>query len=314
MCVNHFGRLIVKTFLVLALMAPAAEVACAQGMFGGGWFDWSDFRAETGVRFLVAHLKSGTVNRLGVEYDLKGPRYAFDKQPLPFGEFWAELFIDRLGIRLNYEPHTFAGINSSSESDIDQQQSRLQMPEVRVGLDLNIIRNQFVRAGVNYDYYFESVKFYDRSPGFINDLNAGLYIVPAAIQDLVTERFAGQRPMTVGLQGRILPFRLFDIPTTMQGRVRIPVPFLNRKGETKITDWDVSFGLRPAIWDTSLYGHATFNVDLEFGYRSISFEMTGHLEKRTDSTGGSFPIISSPSSVDLRSHWEGLYVQAGIFF
>jgi hypothetical protein len=322
--VNRFFSLFAIIFIVPVLIIPVADTACAQqasGLFGAGWFDWSDFRAESGMRFLVGRFKSGTVNRSGTEWDLTGRRYGFDKEPVPFGEFWAEVYVDRLGIRVNWEPHTFSGINPSSDVflQVQQQISQLKMPDVRLGLDLNIIRNPFVRAGINYDYYWSSATFYDRSPGFPDFfirlpplMAAELSPPPAAL--LITETFSGARPMTVGLQARILPFRIFDIPTTMQGRVRIPVPFLNRNFETKITDWDFSIGLRPAIWDTSLYGHATFSVDFEIGYRSISLDMNGHLEERSDSSGGAVPITTSPSSMDLRGHWEGLYVQAGVFF
>ena len=78
--------------------------------------------------------------------------------------------------------------------------------------------------------------------------------------------------MTLGFHARAIPAHIREIPFTIQARFRFPMPLVNRQAESKITDWEISGGLRPAIWETSLYGHATFSFDIEAGFRSVSLD------------------------------------------
>ncbi len=78
--------------------------------------------------------------------------------------------------------------------------------------------------------------------------------------------------MTLGFHARAIPVHIREIPFTIQARFRFPMPLVNRQAESKITDWEISGGLRPAVWDTSLYGHATFSFDIEAGFRSVSLD------------------------------------------
>ena len=108
-----------------------------------------------------------------------------------------------------------------------------------------------------------------------------------------------------GLHGRALPGRIREIPLVFEGSVRVPVPFVNRPTETKIIDWEVSGGLRPAIWDMSLYGHSTFSFGIEVGFRSIYLEMIPR--EAAHPLGGD-------TDVKLRAHWQGFFTQIGFYF
>ncbi len=71
-----------------------------------------------------------------------------------------KLYIDRLGIRGNIEFHSFVG---RSDDPNDQRLTKLDIDFSRIGVDLDLIRYPFLKLGTSTDYYFNPVKFTDRS-------------------------------------------------------------------------------------------------------------------------------------------------------
>jgi hypothetical protein len=102
-----------------------------------------------------------------------------------------------------------------------------------------------------------------------------------------------------------MPGRIRDVPITIQGKFRMPVPFVQRPTEAKITEWEVSGGLRPAIWETSLLGHSTFSFGIEGGYR-MSY-LTIHARPQRTYLNG---VIGDDDEVNVNARWGGAFVQA----
>jgi hypothetical protein len=229
-----------------------------------------------------------------VDFDLKGSHYGFTDEPEPFRELLGELYIDRLGFRFNVEENTYRG---RSLTDPTAGVTSLEFSSSRLGLDLDLIRYPFFRFGIDCDFNVDELKFIDGIP----NAPAGNY--PA--------QYNGAPPVTLGIHGRVIPCHIREVPFTIQSRFRFPMPFLNRQGETRITDWEISGGLRPAIWDTSLYGHSTFSFDIEAGYRSVNFDANPQV-----TTGPPFPPGPPlpPSDISLKMRWQGAFFQVGMFF
>jgi hypothetical protein len=277
--------------LVLALLPGLTERSAAQG--GGSWwgsnqwFDWSDFRANAGVRIFLPRLVSGSLEGRG-RSDSFGA-FGFADDPELFRQAWFELYIDRLGLRANIEEdQKFRGrlpLNGEETMRI----SELDASTSRLGLDLDLVRYPYLALGINFDYYVEQLTFHDR-----RDSDPNHWYV-----------YKSSQPLTIGLHGRALPGRIREIPLVFEGSVRVPVPFVNRPTETKIIDWEVSGGLRPAIWDMSLYGHSTFSFGIEVGFRSIYLEMIPR--EAAHPLGGD-------TDVKLRAHWQGFFTQIGFYF
>jgi hypothetical protein len=283
--------------LVLAVVSVLALVWCAPcygqdvGAASGSsswWFDWSDFRAYGGGRAMLGRLMHASVIRSDKELDLKSTGYAISKDPEPFREIWAVLYIDRLGIRVQADSCRFLGRNDTTEFV-----SELNVPTTRIGLDLDVIRYPNLRIGGNFDFHVGEIEFIDRV-----ELGAG---------NEVTYRTGS--PITIGVHGRAIPFRMREIPFMIQARGRVSVPFVNRTDEARITDIEFSGGLRPNIWDTSLLGHSTFSVSVELGYRWIDLDA-----KTRVSTSNSVPFGIIPTEGKIKARWQGAFIQAAIFF
>ena len=124
---NNIIRTVVQVSLVFALVTTfiGPSTAVAQGVpswwGSAAWFDWSDYRGTLGAKLLLANLTSGTVTKGSDEYSLiggsKGITNTFELIP----EFWAELYIDRLGFRGAVEVHNFCGeIRRSFRPEINE--------------------------------------------------------------------------------------------------------------------------------------------------------------------------------------------------
>ncbi len=276
--------------LALVLLPGLTERSAAQG--GGSWwgsnqwFDWSDYRANAGVRIFLPRLVSGSLEARG-RNDSFGT-FGFADDPEFFRQAWFELYIDRLGLRANIEEdQKFRGrlpLNGEETMRI----SELDVSTSRLGLDLDLVRYPFLALGINFDYYIEQLTFHDR-----RDTDPNNWYV-----------YKSSQPLTIGLHGRALPGRIREMPITFEGSVRVPVPFVNRPTETKVIDWEISGGLRPAVWDMSLYGHSTFSFGIEVGFRSVYLEMVPR--------EASHPL--GDTDVKLRAHWQGFFTQIGLYF
>lgn len=280
--------------LVFAILAVAALTWCApchgqelaSTSGSGSWFDWSDFRAYAGGRAVLGRLMHASIIRSDREFNLKGTTYGISRDPEPFREVWGILYIDRLGIRGQVDATRFLGRN-----DTTNFVSELNVATSRLGVDLDVIRYPQFRLGGNFDYHIGSIEFIDRvelGPGFEVTYRAG-------------------SPMTLGVHGRAIPFRFREIPFMLQARCRVSIPFVNRPNEARITDIEFSAGLRPNIWDTSLFAHSTFSISLELGYRWID------LDAKT-TVAATAPVFVVPSDARIKARWQGAFVQGAIFF
>jgi hypothetical protein len=279
--------------LMVVLLCPSASPAGDASWWGSSaWWDWSDFRGAIGGRVFLARLTSASVTKGGVDFDLKGRQYGFLDEPEPFGEAWGVLYIDRLGLRFSAEENVYRG-QTPIVNQANPPGAELEFSSSRLGLDLDVIRYPFFRFGIDYDYYLQDVKFLDTNGA----------------------RYTGVPPMTLGFHARAIPAHIREIPFTIQARFRFPMPLVNRQAESKITDWEISGGLRPAIWETSLYGHATFSFDIEAGFRSVSLDTNPATNVNVPVTD---PLTNAPftppSDLNLKARWQGAFLQVAVFF
>ena len=327
----------------LLILSPTHSTAQGSQSWWGSdrWWDWSDYRGSLGVRFWMPKLASGSITWIGKEHDLLGAGeenklggYNFIPNPDYFKEMWFTLYIDRLALRFNFqEDHKFNGMigtgafapyqvsplapwdpfNPQKIPDDPQRFSELDVGWTRFGLDLDLVRYPFLRAGINLDRHYEAPIFVNRKEidsatarmiksGAIDPSIPDFIYIYAAFYDGNVQKFTtGQPPVTIGLHATAIPGRIRGIPLTAQARIRIPMPLLKHliqlKSEARVTEWEVSAGLRPAVWHTSLYGFSTFSMGLEAGFRSTYLDMT-----------------LDDAKWAVKAHWQGLFVQVGLYY
>jgi len=216
-----------------------------------------------------------------------GGPFGITTDPEPFGEFLGEVYIDRLGFRLQVDIHNFAG---RSDDPNDQRITKLQTDFTRMGLDLDVIRYPFLKLGINGDYQFTPMRFWDRSDPPLPRVGERLYET--------------KEPWTLGIHGQAIPVRLRDVPVIAHARFRFPMPFMG-SDVPKITDWEIGVGIRPAIWDTSMFAHSAFSVAIEAGYRSINLDMNAIAEN---------PNPNLINDLQLKARWQGAFFQVEVFF
>jgi len=326
-----FLLFVIGCFLILSPTHSTAQGS--QSWWGSDhWWDWSDYRGSLGVRFWMPKLASGSVTSTGKERDLLGG-YNFLPKPDYFKEMWFTLYIDRLALRFNFqEDHKFNGLigtGAFTPSEVapvpypgvhdptriipyPQRFSELDVGWTRFGLDLDLVRYPFLRAGINFDRHYEAPIFVNRQDienltGLAPDLyyeptTEKYYWVYLAFYGGYVQKFTtGQPPVTIGLHATAIPGRIRGIPLTVEARIRIPMPLIKQllqiKSEARVTEWEVSAGLRPAVWHTSLYGFSTFSMGLDAGFRSSYLDMTVDDGKWA-----------------VKAHWQGLFVQVGLYY
>lgn len=297
---KHHKLTAILPFLLLALLCMSNSLSTevqAQGLdrwLGPtSWWDWSDYRFIAKYRVMFPKLLSGTVthkpaNGVQEEHDLISD-YNFQTSPGPFSEGWFQLQIDRLGLRfIVEEDRSFRGVHKPKNSN-ELRLSQVDISSTRLGLDLDLIRYPQFRAGINFDYHLNGVAFDDfmyftgsgtSFEGF-KDINSG-------------------EPMTIGLQATAIPGRIKEVPIIMNARVRVSMPFMKEvfgyTYTTRLTDWEVSAGLRPSVWDTSAYKFATFSLGVEGGYRSTSVD------------------AEFTNSSSVRYKFGGPFIQVGVYY
>ena len=72
----------------------------------------------------------------------------------------------------------------------------------------------------------------------------------------------------------------------------------------KITDWEIGAGIRPSIWETSMFAHSTFSVGIEAGYRSINLDMKAIAVDQ----------FLTSNELELKARWQGAFFQVQAFF
>lgn len=267
------------------LLAPSDLPAQGLGSWWGStsWFDWSDFRAAGGVRLFLARLDSGKILLGADEFDLKDD-YGIQDDPEPFVEIWGTIYLDRLGFRFAMEDNfVFRGRGLDEDAF---SVSELDVRTARLGVDIDLIRYPFLRAGINFDYHTKPVKFFDRFNPRTRQVRP------------VLQLYHGDQPITMGIHGVAIPGRVREIPIIIQSRFRLRIPFLNRRNDARIYDFEISGGLRPSVWETSLYGYTTFATSVEAGFRWQRLDLS----------------MDAEPTVKIRARWQGAFLQLGIAF
>jgi hypothetical protein len=312
--------------------------SCAQGVLPGwnpiSWFDWSDFRVDVNGRVMVPTMTLGkfegaTLNPTTQRISANGGTIDFksdlgmDEDRSAFSSVQFTAYIDRLGFRICYDAgQVFTGRQDIQwgtpiPTDPPTPQgalvpkrvavSELDADSGRIGLDLDIIRYPFLRVGINFDVNTSKVTFTRR---YWNRFDVSQTYPPKFIE------FAHcLQPITIGAHATAIPVRVRDVPVILQARARVPVPFLSqipallREYEARIFDIEVSGGLRPAVWETSLFGYSTFSIGVMAGYRwqYLEGQMVGHHHEYADVGGG---LISYDKfDITLKAAWHGAFVQ-----
>ncbi|MEW6136677.1 MAG: hypothetical protein AB1733_00485 [Thermodesulfobacteriota bacterium] len=283
------------------MVSPAADAQGISSWIGTSpWWDWSDFRGTAGYRIFMPTV-SGQVEVGGQTRDFSD-FYGISGDPQLFKSLYAIFYIDRLGIRVEVEEdHKFRGRSTEVGTNIHTI-SQLNMSGNKIGLDLDIIRTPFARAGINYTFHTEDVEFEIRR------------ILPKTY-DQDTRRwsppdewtkYAGDNAMTIGVHGRVIPFRIREVPFTMQGRFRFPIPFYKQDEETRVTEWEVSGGMRPAVWETSLLAHSTFSLAIEGGFRQTYLRMNAEPQWSN--------LSSRPGEATISAKWSGAFIQVNVVY
>jgi hypothetical protein len=288
--INSGLRLLLAFFAALVFSSGVSEAQDATWWGSQHWFDWSDFRGSVTGRFFLARLQSAKITQGGTEFDLRAFPYSVNADPAVIREAIFELYIDRLGLRWVIQDHTFNSLRGALESVSD-----LSFAGSRLGVDLDVIRYPFFRMGADFDLGMAE-------PVFTSAVVGPLFQEPLLAAARI--EYASVNPMTIGGHATVIPGRIRDIPLIINARARFPIPFLKQNPDAKVTDLEISAGLRPSIWQTSLYGHATFSVDLEGGYRWVDMNFDA-----TPSTLG-----ANVPSINIKARWQGAFVQFGLVF
>ena len=260
----------------------------------GTWWDWSDYRFKIEYRYFVPRLVSGSVSQNGTDYDLLASAgadassggYNFDPQPTPFNSALLQLQVDRLGLRLRVdEDIIFRGIHNKSfdSNGIESRKmSELDLSSTRLGLDLDLVRYPFLRCGVDFDYNVNPLTFMDDKP------------------DINTRFYKSASPATLGLHVFAIPARIREVPIIVNAKIGVPFPYWKQitsaEFEVRMLEWEVMAGARPSVWDFSAFGHSTFSVGIEAGFRSVAID--ADLSK----------------SASLKAQWQGPFFQFGIYY
>ncbi len=328
---THIPGVVVLLAATAAFMlVPNASFAQSTTSWWGSasWFDWSDFRLEAGARLWAPRLQSGkiTVGNREVSFfddvqqntpdpvnDPIKPAFSDDREA--FKEIWGVFYIDRLGIRFHLEDqHIWRGRPAADAQHPAAEWATLSQFDVscsRVGLDLDLVRYPFLKLGVNFDWHSESVELRKDTYNWHNndDSHDTLVFLKSAA------------PLTVGVHGRAIPFRLREVPLNLRARFRFPAVLAREIQKetttTKLYDLEMSAGMRPAVWDLSLYGLSTFSASVDVGFRWTKIHMSGPAWS-WDGT----PTAEHPHGVttrldpdaDVTAEWSGPYIEFAVTY
>ncbi len=148
-------------------------------------------------------------------------------------------------------------------------------------MDLDLVRYPFLRCGVDFDFNVHSLTFMDDKPDNTRFYKSG-------------------KPATLGLHVFAIPARIREVPVIVNAKIGFPFPYWNQitrsDHEVRILEWEVMAGARPSVWDFSAFGHSTFSVGIEAGFRSVAID--ADLSK----------------SASLKAQWQGPFFQFGIYY
>ena len=333
------AHILLPLLIGVTVVHPGTAVAQGFSSWWGStkWWDWSDYRAIAGARIILPRLMGGYVKNGIFNYDITDRRYGVTSDTEVVGEVSGELYVDRLGIRFIGETYTFKGFpNPSSTFTVpitppaiqnDERIATFQADFSRFGLDLDLVRYPFFKFGIDADWHFSPVQWYDRSldantwyntyynPGYALDPRGFLYS---------SDQPPWYQPWTLGIHGQVIPARIRGIPLIGYARFRFPMLFLS-SNVPKVAEWEIGGGLRPAIWEVSWLAHSTFSFAIVAGFRSMYLNTNAIAQdpKLVPITPGPYapgnpiPVWPPPglaNRIELNAHWQGAYFEMAAYF
>ena len=174
-----------------------------------------NFQGEFRARPTIAYITNDSVrNKLG-----------FTKEGY-FIDLMVRLQLNRLSVRLDYEPGDFVTKRNGAEA-------RFSYNIYRLGADFDFVQWNKSRLGINLDYDLSNPELF-MSPFFIDDT-----IFTHPVIRRLGLRLAGENPMTLGFHFVYNPVRSFcGVTGILETRARWPV------AGAQVTDWEISAGLK----------------------------------------------------------------------
>ena len=254
----------------------------------------------------------------------QGGGYGFNQYPQAFKSAAFQLYVDRLALRLIVDEDlifrgtlgntVFADLPAPPSSANFFRVSELDLSSTRLGMGLDLIRNPYLRAGIDFDFYINQVTFRDMKDAVTTALGAPPNYGSWQSYYLQNMRYyqSDNGPCTIGLHIFAIPGRIREIPIIAQAKINVPMPFWKQiwgfQNVAQIFEWEVMAGARPAIWDASSIGLTTFSFGIEAGFKSVTLnsDMSG-------SFGNKNPTGFS-SSASIHAVWQGPFFQAGLYY
>ncbi|MGP8283766.1 MAG: hypothetical protein ACLQT6_13780 [Desulfomonilaceae bacterium] len=333
---------------------PSYSQSLASWFSNGTFWDWSDYRFKFEYRLFAPRLVSGYIKRPDYanqnsqlkEFDLlaspsgdgdqsRSGGYGFNQYPQAFRSAAFQLYVDRLAFRLVVDedvifrgtlgntvfadmPATFfvstSGYQPHTGSNNYFRVSELDLSSTRLGMGLDLVRNPYLRAGIDFDFYINQVTFRDMKDAVTTSSigSPGPPSSPYLSYYLENMRYykSDNGPCTIGLHVFAIPGRIREIPIIAQAKINVSTPFWKQiwgiQNLAQIFEWEVMAGARPAIWDASAFGLTTFSFGIEAGFKSVTLnsDMSGSM-----AAGSSFP---GPATV--HAVWQGPFFQAGFYY
>ncbi len=165
-----------------------------------------------------------------------------------FIDLMARFQMNRLSLRMIYEPRDFVGFRGGGEA-------RFSYVNLRVGSDFDLIQSNRSRLGINFDYSLMKPEFFV-SPLFNSKSVPPIYAHPQA--NNIGVHFSGNPAATLGIHLVYNPVTsIYGVSGIIESKARWPLT------STEVTEWDVSAGLKTA--ETVLGSWA-----LKFGFRNTN--------------------------------------------
>ncbi|MGC8660608.1 MAG: hypothetical protein ACP5U1_16190 [Desulfomonilaceae bacterium] len=340
-------------FVVACLVSfplPADAQWVPSWLSTGRFWDWSDYRFKFEYRVFTPRLVSGYLRRVDLntnqrhDYDLLAGAtgingtnggyggYGFNATPRPFMSALFQLYVDRLAFRLLVDedvifrgtlgntvfvPQTFTvpPISTQSPSGGDFfRVSELDISATRLGMTLDLIRNPYLRAGVDFDISLNPVTFRDMKDA-VTFQTVNPPLGPGNSTALQNMRYymSDAGPCTIGLHALAIPGRIRDIPIIAQAKIDFPTPIWNKiwgfQNTAKMFQWELMIGARPSVWNASPLGLSTFSAGIEAGFKQVTLnaDMFG-------SFGASNATSTPPQTASVHAVWQGFFAQLGLYY
>ncbi len=324
--------------------SPSYSQSLASWFSNGTFWDWSDYRFKFEYRLFAPRLVSGYIQRPDYanqnsqlkEFDLlaspsdpnsRGGGYGFNQYPQALRSAVFQLYVDRLALRLVVDEDViFRGTLGNTVFDDIQtpsgqgttndffRVSELDLSSTRLGMGLDLVRNPYLRAGIDFDFYINQVTFRDMKDAVNSVHNPNAPANNGTWQSYYLQNMryyqSDNGPCTIGLHVFAIPGRIREIPIIAQAKINVSTPFWKQiwgiQNLAQIFEWEVMAGARPAVWDASFIGLSTFSFGIEAGFKSVTLN--------SDMSGSMAAGSSFPGSATVHAVWQGPFFQVGFYY